>query len=177
MSEPAQSDRPAHTDGPEHTDRPKIAQTSGAFSMSCAVEVNVKASADTVWRLLTDAKGFPRWNSTVSGIDGQIREGQRIRVHAPGTTRTFTPRISHVVPDRRMAWIGGRAPFFKGVRDFVLTPRPDGSTDFAMKERFSGLMLPLAKRSMPDFGPIFARYATDLKQEAERAGAARARAA
>ena len=39
------------------------------------------------------------------------------------------------------------------------------------------LMLPLAKRSMPDFGPVFARYATDLKQEAERAGAARARAA
>jgi len=31
-------------------------------------------------------------------------------------------------------------------------------------------MLPLAKRAMPDFGPVFARYAGDLKQEAERVG-------
>jgi hypothetical protein len=37
-----------------------------------------------------------------------------------------------------------------------------------MEEHFSGLMLPLAKKAMPDFGPIFARYAVDLKKEAER---------
>jgi hypothetical protein len=37
-----------------------------------------------------------------------------------------------------------------------------------MEERFSGLMLPLVKRSLPDFEPIFERYADDLKKEAER---------
>jgi hypothetical protein len=47
-------------------------------------------------------------------------------------------------------------------------PREDSSTDFVMEERFSGLMLPLVKRSLPDFGPIFERYAADLKNEAER---------
>jgi hypothetical protein len=47
-------------------------------------------------------------------------------------------------------------------------PREDGSTDFVMEERFSALMLPLVKRSLPDFGPIFERYAADLKNEAER---------
>ena len=46
-----------------------------------------------------------------------------------------------------------------------------------MKERFAGLMLPLAKRSMPDFGPVFTHYANDLKREAERAGNSQARAA
>ena len=54
------------------------------------------------------------------------------------------------------------------MRTFALKPRSDGSTDFRMEERFSGLMLPLAKGSMPDFGPVFARYASDLKREAER---------
>ena len=43
----------------------------------------------------------------------------------------------------------------------------DGSTDFTMEERFSGLMIPLVKGSLPDFGPIFERYANDLKLEAE----------
>ncbi len=56
---------------------------------------------------------------------------------------------------------------FKGVRTFELAPRADGSTDFAMEERFSGLMLPFARGSMPDFGPVFERYANDLKRAAE----------
>ena len=58
-----------------------------------------------------------------------------------------------------MTWAGGVTPIFKGVRTFVLKPRTDGSTDFAMTERFSGLMLPLIKASL--------RYAKDLKQAAE----------
>jgi hypothetical protein len=29
-------------------------------------------------------------------------------------------------------------------------------------------MLPLIKGSLPDFGPVFERYASDLKSEAER---------
>jgi hypothetical protein len=129
----------------------------------------IRATTDIIWRVLTDAKGFPRWNSTVSGIEGQIREGERLRLHVPGTDRTFTPKVSAVVPNERMTWTGGFAPLFKGVRTFVLTPRNDGSTEFAMEERFSGLMLPLVKDSMPDFGPVFKHYANDLKREAERA--------
>jgi len=148
---------------------PRITQTHGAFSLGCRVEVNVLARATVLWSLLTDAQGFPRWNSTVSSIEGQIRDGERLRLRAPGTNRTFTPTVSGVVPNERMTWTGGFAPLFKGVRTFALQQRDDGSTDFAMEERFSGLMLPLAKGSMPDFGPIFERYANDLKREAERA--------
>ena len=146
---------------------PKITQTHGIFSMECGVEVNIRAKPEGVWTLLTNAKDFPRWNSTVSSVEGQIREGEKLRLHVPGTNRTFTPRVSGVVPYERMTWTGGFAPLFKGVRKFELKPRHDGSTDFAMKECFSGLMLPFVKNSLPDFGPIFERYANDLKDAAE----------
>ncbi|MFI5371110.1 MAG: hypothetical protein ACHQ52_06085, partial [Candidatus Eisenbacteria bacterium] len=118
-----------------------------------------------------DAKGFPRWNSTVRGIEGRISEGERLLIRVPGTDRTFTPRVSGVVPKERMTWTGGFAPLFKGVRTFVLRSRPDGSTDFTMEERFSGLMLPLVKGGMPDFGPVFETYANDLRRESERMAA------
>jgi hypothetical protein len=72
-----------------------------------------------------------------------------------------------VVPGERMTWTGGFSPMFKGVRTFELRPCDDGSTEFVMEERFSGLMLPIVKGSMPDFGPVFERYASDLKHEAE----------
>jgi len=147
---------------------PKILQTRSTFSLVCGVEVNIRASPQTLWGLLTDAKGFPRWNSTVTGIDGQIAEGEKLTLHVPGTSRAFTPTVSGVVPNERMIWSGGFAPMFKGVRTFNLRSRTDGSTDFTMEERFSGLMLPLIKGSLPDFGPVFERYASDLKREAER---------
>ncbi len=145
----------------------RITQSRGIFSMACGVELNIQATASIIWSLLTDAKDFPRWNSTVSRVEGQIREGERLRLHVPGTARTFTPRVSGVVPDERMTWTGGFSPVFRGVRAFELRSCGDGSTDFVMEERFSGLMLPLVRGSMPDFGPVFERYANDLKREAE----------
>jgi uncharacterized protein YndB with AHSA1/START domain len=146
----------------------RFTQTSRALAKTCAVHVNIRASADIVWSLLTDAKGFPRWNSTITGIDGRIREGERLRLHVPGTNRTFTPKVSDVVPARRMVWSDGIAPLFRGVRTFVLEPHDDGSTDFVMEERFSGLIFALVKAKLPDFRPIFETYADDLKREAQR---------
>ena len=56
---------------------------------------------------------------------------------------------------------------FKGERTFTLTPQTDGTTDFEMVEILSGVMLPMIKGSLPDFAPVFDRYALDLKKEAE----------
>ena len=150
---------------------PKFTQANSVFSMVCGVAVNISAKAESIWRLLTDAKGFPRWNSTVTSIEGQIREGEQIRLRVPGSDRTFTPKVTDVVPGARMIWTGGFAPLFKGVRIFELNSCSDGSTDFMMSERFSGVMLPLVKGSLPDFKPVFEKYAEDLKHEAERSGA------
>jgi hypothetical protein len=148
--------------------RPQVTQTRRTFSLVCRVEVSIQSQPGRIWTLLTDANDFHRWNSTVTAIEGEIHDGQRIRVHVPGTDRTFTPRISNVVADTRMTWTGGFAPLFKGVRRFELTAQSGGSTMFVMEERFSGLLMPIVRRSMPDFGPVFERYAADLKHEAER---------
>lgn len=147
---------------------PVITQTRGAFSLFCRVDVTVRAPAARLWALLTDAAGFPRWNSTVRQIEGEIRDGGRLRVHVPGTDRVFAPRVSGVVPNERMIWTGGFSPMFKGVRTFELRTAGPDTTNFTMAERFSGLMILFVKRAMPDFGPIFTRYADDLKLEAER---------
>jgi hypothetical protein len=143
-------------------------KTASTFRMECAVAVNIAATAERIWGLLTNAADFPRWNSTVTSLDGEIALGQRLTLRVPISDRTFKPRVTELDAPRRMVWSDGAAPMFKGVRTFTLTPRPDGSTDFEMIEVLSGLMLPMIKGSLPDFGPPFERYAADLKQEAER---------
>ena len=139
--------------------------------MTCSVAVRIQAKPQIVWSVLTDADAFPRWNSTVTRIEGQIREGQRLKLHVPGTSRVFTPRVSGVVPNQRMVWGDGVTAVFKGVRSFVLATQDNASTDFAMSEHFSGVVFALTKGMLPDFRPIFQAYAGDLKREAERLAA------
>ncbi|HUJ14490.1 MAG TPA: SRPBCC domain-containing protein [Thermoanaerobaculia bacterium] len=145
-----------------------ITKTRGMFLLGCRAEIGIRAEAERIWDLLTDAKNYPNWNSMVLGIDGTIREGQRLRIRVPGTGRTFSPIVRDLVPNRRMKWVGGVPGVFRGVRTFELGPRVDGSTVFMMEERFTGLMLLFVKSSMPDFGPVFGQWASNLKEAAER---------
>ena len=143
-------------------------KSSTTFRMECGVSIRVSAPPERVFRLLTDAAGFPRWNSTVTSIEGDIAVGKKLKIRVPISDRTFTPKVTELEPAKRMVWADGAAPMFKGVRTFTLTPAAGGATDFTMVEVFSGLMLPMIKGSLPDFGPVFEKYAEDLKREAEK---------
>ncbi|MEO6420379.1 MAG: SRPBCC domain-containing protein [Polyangiaceae bacterium] len=146
----------------------KATKTGSAFRMDCAIKTTIKATPDRIWALLTNASGFPQWNSTVTSIEGDIAEGQTLKLKAvSGGERVFKLKVSKFEPGRSMIWSDGMAPMFKGVRTFKLTPKGDGSTEFSMKEEFSGLMLPMIKGSLPDFAPVFEAYAEDLKRAAE----------
>src|SRR5688572_1559860 len=124
------------------TNRVRATKTDAAFRMSCAISTTIRASPERIWALLTDAAGFPRWNSTVTSIEGQIAEGQRLKLKVGvAGDRVFKPKVSNVTPARSMTWSDGMAPMFKGVRTFTLVPQGDGSTEFSMKEEFTGLML------------------------------------
>lgn len=152
------------------TDRVQATQTSSTFRSTCSIRCAIAAPPAAIWALLTDAKGFPRWNKTVTSIEGHIALGGKLAVRVPVSDRTFTPEVVELVPERRMVWADGMAPMFKGTRTFTLEAQQDGTTLFTMTEVFAGLMLPMIKGSLPDFGPIFEQYAHDLKAEAERVG-------
>jgi hypothetical protein len=148
----------------------KAWKTTARFRQRCSVEATIAARPEVIWRLLTDSAAFPSWNSTVSRIDGEIAEGARLRLEVPSAPgRVFRPKVSRLDAGRSMVWQDGMAPMFRGIRTFSLAPNADGTTRFAMEEEFSGLMLPLIKGSLPDFEPVFARYAEDLKRAAESA--------
>jgi hypothetical protein len=140
------------------------------FRIAHGISAQIRAPAERIWSLLTRASDFPRWNSTVTSIAGEIALGQKITVRVPTSPRAFTLTVSQFEPQKRMVWESGFAPMFKGVRTYLLVPLSDGSTEFCMDEVMSGLMLPLIKSSLPDFSAVFERYALDLQRAAETAG-------
>jgi hypothetical protein len=131
----------------------------------------IDASPERVWAALVDAPGYPSWNSGVDKVDGRIAAGEKITVHAavnPG--RAFPVKVTDFLPASRMTWSGGMPlGLFKGVRTFTLTPRGEG-TEFTVREEYTGPLLPLIWRSMPDLGPSFDQFATGLKHRVETAG-------
>jgi uncharacterized protein YndB with AHSA1/START domain len=144
-------------------------KTRTTFRMTCSVECTIQAPPERVWSLLTDAAGFPRWNSTVTRIGGTIALGQRLAIEVPAAPgRTFKPKVSESEAPARMVWSDGAAPMFKGVRTYTVAPAAGGGSAFSMVEVFSGVMLPMIAGSLPDFVPIFDAYAADLKREAEK---------
>jgi hypothetical protein len=136
--------------------------------MEYAVTESIRAAPSAIWAKLTDAKNFPAWNSTVESIEGDIALGTKLKIRVPiAPGRVFSPTVVELTTNERMVWRDGFAPMFQGARTYTLTPRGDGVTEFSMVERFRGLMLPLIKGSLPDFRPVFDRYAADLKRACE----------
>lgn len=146
----------------------KAVNTKSTFSMACAISINISASPETIWELLSDTSKISDWNSTIISLSGEIALNQTINLKSTAAPeRTFNLKVTTLNAPHKMVWEDGMAPMFKGVRTYTLTANDDGTTDFAMRENFSGVMLPMIKSSLPDFRPSFEQFASDLKQASE----------
>ena len=129
----------------------------------------IRATPEAIWRVLVDGPSYSRWDSGVDAVEGTIAPGKTITVRskaAPG--RAFPVKVTAFVPGRRMVWSGGMPlGLFTGVRTFALAAGGNGSTRFTLREEYSGPLLPMIWRSMPDLGPSFAQFADGLKARAE----------
>ena len=129
----------------------------------------IKASPEAIWAILTDAPGYSEWDSGIVRVEGRIMPGEKIKVISkvnPG--RAFPVKVTEFEPGQRMTWSGGMPlGLFKGVRTFVLSPQGDGATTLNVREEYTGPLLPMIWRSMPDLGPSFEQFATGLKQRVE----------
>jgi uncharacterized protein YndB with AHSA1/START domain len=130
---------------------------------------SIAASPEDVWAVLADVAGWPSWDSGVDGVEGRIAAGQKLRIRsqaAPG--RAFPVTVTAVEPPRRLRFTGGMPlGLMRGVRTYTLTPDGDGGTSFSLREEFTGPVLGLVWRSMPDLQPSFDQFAAGLKRRVE----------
>ncbi|HEY0468258.1 MAG TPA: SRPBCC family protein, partial [Polyangiaceae bacterium] len=98
----------------------QASKESRTFRMECAISVDIDAPIAEVWALLSDAKQQPRWNSTITSLEGEIARGNTLKLRVPISERTFSPKVVELEAPRRMVWSEGFAPMFRGVRNFTL---------------------------------------------------------
>jgi hypothetical protein len=129
----------------------------------------IAASPEAVWSVLSDGATWPSWDSGVVAVEGKIALGETIKIRsqaAPG--RAFPVKVTGFEPPARLRFSGGMPlGLFRGIRTYDVSPGENGQIAFRMREEYTGPLLPLIWRSMPDLGPSFQQFASGLKRRVE----------
>jgi len=133
------------------------------FNRETSVSIPISADPAIVWALLTHASDFPRWNSTVTSIKGEIKPGGTIELKSTlDQKRTFKLKVKEFVLEKRLVW--GDAT---GSRVYTIGKGAGGGVIFTMLENIGGPLFPLFAKYIPPFDESFEKFAADLKKEAE----------
>ena len=128
----------------------------------------IQAPAEKVWEILTDAAGYPAWDLTMVRIEGKLALGETVKFFTKLSAQAFPVKVTAFEPGRKMVLTGGMPlGLFKSERTHTLTANKDGSTTFHTEEIFSGLLLGVFGRTIPDLTENFQGFTAALKKRAE----------
>ena len=118
--------------------------------------VDIDATPERVWEVLTDLPAYAEWNPFVTQADGAVVEGGRLSVSVPPVNALvqaqLRPTVVEAVPPRRLRLRSQLIrPAVPGLFDVDLTMTitdHDGGVRLWQQDRFGGLLAPLLIRSL-----------------------------
>ncbi len=137
-----------------------------------SAKINITASSAIIWAILTDASRYPESGPVGRSNRGDNRaRGANYRLYETqpqSCVSCHSDRVCSRAPNDN-GRVDCRSGLFKGVRTFTLSPQDDGSTDVAVSEDFSGPLLPLFARSLPDMTPAYLQTSLPASRRALKA--------
>ena len=108
-------------------------------------EIEINASAEKVWKIMTDFENFPSWNPFVIRAEGELKEGKKIKIDVQipdAKMQKFKPVILKAEPNKELRWAGTVPPnLFRGEHFYILEKLDENKTRFIHGEHFSGLLV------------------------------------
>ncbi len=137
--------------------------------LSYQAETYISAEPTAVWKVLMDLSDYPEWDPGIQRVSGALAHGSKITIYPTSRPdRSVHARVTELIENLRMAWTSGLPlGLFRGVRTFTLKPTTDGGTDVVVEEVFSGPLLRVRRRSVPDLQPLFEQFVAGLKARVE----------
>jgi len=136
-------------------------------------DIEIDATPETVWDVLTDLDHYPEWNPFIVEASGDVVVGSKLvnRLEPPGGKgMTFKPTVTVVEPATTFEWLGrpGVPGIFDGRHRFHLEATPSGGTRLTHDEEFSGALVRLMRKSLDTHTKAgFEAMNTALKTRAE----------
>ena len=130
------------------------------MALHLATTIDIDATPEDVWAVLSDLPSYPRWNPFIREASGTLAAGERLDLTMQpdgGRAMRFRPTVLEAEPGRELRWLGRLvAPgVFDGEHRFAIEPTARGSR-LTQEERFTGVLVPLLakglrKRTLPAF--------------------------
>ena len=112
-------------------------------------ELEIMASSEDVWQVLTDFPNFGKWNPVIIQIDGEAKVKTKLKIHLrtrSGKSRIYRPIITKIEPNYELRWFG-KSHFpgiLNGERIFTIDSLGEKHVRFFHREIFSGIGAHLA---------------------------------
>ena len=135
-------------------------------------EIDINAPAEKVWQILADFKNYPQWNPFIKSAEGNIREGEFLKVQIQPAGRgamNFGPKVLKADVNRELRWKGKFLiqGLFDGEHAFVLKEISPQKTKFIHSEKFAGILVLLFKSVLKDSERGFELMNEALKKRVE----------
>jgi len=116
-------------------------------------EIEIQASDERVWQVLTDFASFPQWNPFMRRASGEVKAGARLEVYiqpSGASGMTFKPTVLKAEPNRELRWLGRLwiPGLFDGEHILTIEPLGANRVRFVQREIFTGILVPLLARSL-----------------------------
>jgi hypothetical protein len=116
-------------------------------------EIEIQASSERVWQILSDFKRFPDWNPFIRWAKGEAKTGSRleVRIQPSGASgMTFKPTVLKAEPNRELRWLGRFLipGLFDGEHIFSIEALGPQHVRFTQREIFTGWLVPLMARGL-----------------------------
>jgi hypothetical protein len=139
-------------------------------------DVEIEATPDRIWSVLTDFAAYHDWNPFIVQATGQPVPGTRLELQMRLSGRrptTIRPEVLEADPARRLRWLGRLLlpGLFDGEHTFAIQPAGPGRTRLTQHEEFRGLLAPLvlkmiAKPTLASFHQMNQALRTRVEQPA-----------
>jgi hypothetical protein len=108
--------------------------------------IQIDATPQQVWAVLTDQADYPRWNPFIISSAGRLTVGATLTnvMHDATGNTTFTPTVQIIEPGRELRWLGtvGPGAIFDGQHTFTITVLGPHRVLFTQREDFTGVVIP-----------------------------------
>ena len=114
-------------------------------------EIEIEATDEHVWQILTNFTDFPRWNPFIRRATGEIEAGAKLEVEIQppdGSAMTFKPTLLKVEPNRELRWLGHliMPGLFDGEHIFTVESVAANRIKLIQREEFRGILAALMLR-------------------------------
>jgi hypothetical protein len=124
----------------------------GAKMKELHTDIEIQASPEKVWQILTDLDKWPDWNPFITRAIGKAQLGEKVDITAGSGPKAMVLHctVTNAEPNRELAWKYhvGLPMLFQGEHSMSIEPLGENRVRFVDREVCNGLLVPLQAKNI-----------------------------